>query len=83
MTPFVFYGLIIAYMAHRNVSKGAQMRSQNLRGPKHVLKLSSSDTVRVWWVPIVTHGKLHIEALPDNFPGEIPDKDRRTPLENR
>jgi hypothetical protein len=32
--------------------------------------MSSSDTVRVWWVPILTRGKLHIEPLPDNFPGE-------------
>ena len=52
------------------MSKGSQEHSQNLRAPKHVLKLSSSDTVRVWWVPILTRGKLHIEALPDDFPGE-------------
>ena len=38
--------------------------------PKHLLKLHSSDTVRVWWVPILTRGKLHVEPLPDNFPGE-------------
>ena len=52
------------------MSKGKQAHSQNLRMPKHVLKLSSSDTVRVWWVPVLTRGKLHIEPLPDNFPGE-------------
>ena len=52
------------------MSKGKQAHSQNLRMPKHVLKLSSSDTVKVWWVPVLTRGKLHIEPLPDNFPGE-------------
>ena len=43
---------------------------QNLKLPKGVLKLNSSDTIRVWWVPILTRGKLHIEYLPDNFEGE-------------
>ena len=52
------------------MSKGSKQQSQNLRMPKHLMKLSSSDTVRVWWVPVLTRGKLHIESLPDNFPGE-------------
>ena len=54
------------------MSKGSQAQSQNLRGPKHHLKLNSSDTVRVWWTPVLTRGKLHIEPLPDDFPGETP-----------
>ena len=41
--------------------------------PKHVLKLSSSDTVRVWWVPILSRGKFHVEPLPSYFPGETPE----------
>ena len=32
--------------------------------------MNSSDTVRVWWVPILTRGKYHVEPLPENFPGE-------------
>ena len=52
------------------MSKGSQEHSQNLRMPRHVLKLHSSDTVRVWWVPVLARGKLHVEALPDTFPGE-------------
>ena len=52
------------------MSRGSQAHSQNLRMPKHVLKLHSSDTVRVWWVPILTRGKLHIESLLDDFPDE-------------
>ena len=52
------------------MSKGSRGKNENLRGPKQVLKLSGSDTVRVWWVPILTRGKLHVELLPDKFPGE-------------
>lgn len=54
-------------------SKCSQQTSQNLRAPVAVLKMRSSDTVRVWWVPVLTHGKLHIEMLPDDFPGETED----------
>ncbi len=52
------------------MSDGTQGQSANLRGPLKVLKMNSSDTVRVWWVPILSRGKLHVEPLPDNFPGE-------------
>ena len=36
------------------------------------MKRNSSDTIRVWWIPILTRGKFHIEVLPDDFPGETP-----------
>ena len=52
------------------MSQRSQAHSQNLRQPKHVLEMRSSDTVRVWWVPILTRGKYHVEPLPENFPGE-------------
>ena len=26
--------------------------------------------MKVWWLPILTRGKLHVEILPDDFPGE-------------
>ena len=52
------------------ISKGSQHHSSKLRRPKHLLKLHSSDTVKVWWLPILTRGKLHIEILPENFPGD-------------
>ena len=54
------------------MSQGFQQSSENLCLPKQVLKLNSSDTVRVWWVPILARGKLHIEFLSDDFPGETP-----------
>ena len=52
-------------------SKAEQQYSHNLRGSKRVLKMRSSDTVRVWFVPILARGKLHIEVLPDDFPGDV------------
>ena len=55
------------------MSKGSQQQSHNLRLPKSVLKVNSSDSLRVWWVPVLTRGKLHIDLLPDNFPGETPE----------
>ena len=51
-------------------SSRSRGKPENRAGPGHVLKLSGSDTVRVWWIPILTRGKLHIEALPEKFPGE-------------
>jgi len=32
--------------------------------------MNSKDTVRVWFTPVLTRGKLHIEHLSANFPGE-------------
>ena len=54
------------------MSQGFRQSSENLCLPKQVLKLNSSDIVRVWWVPILARGKLHIEFLGDDFPGETP-----------
>ena len=51
-------------------SKGSRQNSTNKRKPPSTAKLASSDTVVVWLVPMLTRGKLHIEPLPDNFPGE-------------
>ena len=33
--------------------------------------MSSSDSVRAWFVPILARGKLHIEVQPDDFPGDV------------
>ena len=38
-----------------------------------MLKVNSSDCIRVWWVPVLTRGKLHVDLLPDDFPGETPE----------
>ena len=46
------------------------MYSQNLRGKTAALKLNSTDTVRLWWMPVLVRGKLHVQLLPEDFPGE-------------
>ena len=51
-------------------SKKEQKHSANLRGSKKSIKMKSTDTIRVWFVPILARGKFHIEPLPENFPGE-------------
>ncbi len=59
------------------MSDGTQGQSANLRGPLKVLKMNSSDTVKVWWVPILSRGKLHVEPLLGNFPGETEEGRQR------
>ena len=54
------------------LSEGCQMSSRSLRGGKESIKMNSWDTERIWWAPILACGKLHVEVLPDNFPGEEP-----------
>ncbi len=34
--------------------------------------MNSWDTERIWWAPVLACGKLHVEVLPENFPGEEP-----------
>ena len=52
------------------MSDGSQGRPCNLRGNRDALKQNSWGTVRVWWVPILARGKLHVEVMPEDFPGE-------------
>ena len=51
-------------------SKKTKGRSTKLRGKKEKLKQRSWDSIRVWWDPILAKGKLHLQVLQDNFPGE-------------
>ena len=51
-------------------SPSQKHKSQNRRLPPSAAKVNSSDTVRVWFVPILTRGKLHIEPLSASFAGE-------------
>ena len=51
-------------------SKCSQKHSGNLRTSKRVVKMKSSGTIRIWFVPILSRGKLHLELLPVKFPGE-------------
>ena len=42
----------------------------NLRGAKEAEKQKSWDTIRVYWAPILTRGKRHVEFLDEDFPRE-------------
>jgi hypothetical protein len=47
--------------------------SKNLRGKDTSLKLNSTDSMKVWWMPVLVRGKLHVVMLPESFPGECPE----------
>ena len=51
-------------------SPGCELETCNLRGSKETLKQNSWDTMKIWWAPILSRGKLHIEIFDENFPGE-------------
>jgi hypothetical protein len=52
------------------ISGDSKLFSQNLAGNKAAYKQKSWDTIRVWWVPVLAQGKLHIEVFDADFPGE-------------
>lgn len=54
------------------MSPGCQEYSRNLKGKKESLKQNSSDTLKVWWMPVLVRGKLHLECFGPDFPGECP-----------
>ena len=51
-------------------SPGCELATCNLRGDKASEKQNSWDTMKIWWAPILSRGKLHIEIFDANFPGE-------------
>ena len=52
------------------MSKSQKTKNYNLRGDDKQLKLNSWGTVRIYWAPVVTRGKLHIIFLGSDFPGD-------------
>lgn len=54
-------------------SPKVRKRSANLRGKAEALKQKSWDSIRVWWAPVLARGKLHLELLGEDFPGETPE----------
>ena len=52
------------------MSEGAQLETRNMRGRKEDLVLKSKDCLRVYWMPVLTRGKLHLELLGAGFPGD-------------
>ena len=53
-------------------SKGTKKASRNCKGNQASLKQKSHDSIRVWWAPVLSRGKLHVEVLGEGFPGEKP-----------
>ena len=52
------------------ISSDSKCHADNMRGDTNALKLSGAGTERVYWAPILSTGKLHVEMLPHGFPGE-------------
>ena len=55
-------------------SKSQKHANENLRGDDKALKLNSWGTVRVYWAPVVTRGRLHISFLGSDFLGGTPEE---------
>jgi hypothetical protein len=53
-------------------SENSKLDDKHLKGKTEVLKQTGYDSVRVWWAPVLTRGKLHVEILGTDFPGETP-----------
>jgi len=51
-------------------SKKTALKTKNMKGKPEARKQKGYDSVRVWWAPILTRGKLHVELLGEGFPGE-------------
>ena len=56
--------------SHGWISRGCELFSANLRGNKSHLKNKSWDTIKIWWIPLLMNGKLHVEVMEPGFPGE-------------
>ena len=51
-------------------SAKTKLKSAKLRGKPEARKQKSYGTIKVWWTPVLTRGKLHVEVLGEGFPGE-------------
>ena len=54
-------------------SPGSELSSENAKGNPESLKQGSWNTMRIWWFPMLARGKLHVDTLDENFPGETPE----------
>ena len=52
------------------MSPGSEALACNMRGKKEDLKLCGTECLRVFWMPILARGKLHLELLGSAFPGD-------------
>ena len=52
------------------MSDNAKHNPENMRGNKRELVLAGRECVRVFWMPVLARGKLHVEMLGSDFPGD-------------
>ena len=52
------------------MSSDAKHEVSNMRGSKEELKLAGKECVRVYWMPVLAQGKLHLEMLGSSFAGD-------------
>ena len=52
------------------ISPGCQEFSRNLQGDKVHLKQDSPGTYKVWWMPVLVRGKLHVECFGADYLSE-------------
>ena len=55
---------------HGWMSEGCQTFNRNLKSRKESLKQKSWNTYKVFWMPVLSRGKLHVEVFGEEFPGE-------------
>ena len=53
-------------------SPGSELSSLNLPGKPEALKQKGWNTMRIWWYPMLSRGKLHVDLFDHDFPGEVP-----------
>ena len=51
-------------------SPGSELSSENSKGQPEALKQRSWNTMRIWWFPMLSRGRLHVDVFDENFPGE-------------
>ena len=52
------------------MSDDAKHEQKNMRGKKQELVLAGKECVRVYWMPVLARGKLHLELLGSEFAGD-------------
>ena len=55
------------------MSPGSELSAENSKGHAEALKQNSWNTMRIWWFPMLSRGKLHVDVFDENFPGETPE----------
>ena len=52
------------------ISDDAKRELENMRGNKRELVLAGKECMRVYWMPVLSRGKLHVELLGHGFAGD-------------